>query len=119
MMKRIVLNRTEKKPFYLSIQTITIFSTLFLVFGSLLISCSLSMLSKADSLESHTCYKYYKSIEIEQDDTLWNIAERYCGEHYQNRNDYIEEIARLNHIDKDQIHSGQYLLVPYFSEKDL
>lgn len=63
-----------------------------------------------------TC-KYYKSIMIEEGDTLWSIAS-------QNLNDvninitisaYIKEIMKMNGLQSDRITAGMYLVIPYYS----
>ncbi len=55
--------------------------------------------------------KYYKSIVIEQGDTLWDIARTYVDPHYDSVNDYIEELKRTNQLSSETIHCGQHLLV--------
>ena len=61
--------------------------------------------------------KYYKSIMIEEGDTLWSIAS-------QNLNDvninitisaYIKEIMKMNGLQSDRITAGMYLVIPYYS----
>ena len=59
--------------------------------------------------------KYYTSIQIESGDTLWSIASEYMTDEYIDINDYIEEICTINHISKDEIHMGKYIVVPYYS----
>lgn len=58
--------------------------------------------------------KYYTSIQIESGDTLWSIANEYITGEYSDINDYIDEICTINHISKDEIHTGKYLVVPYY-----
>lgn len=62
--------------------------------------------------------KYYTSIEIEKGDTLWSIAENYITPEYPNTQKYVEEIKEINHLGDDDIHTGQYLMIPYFSSED-
>lgn len=66
-----------------------------------------------------TC-KYYKSIMIEEGDTLWSIAS-------QNLNDvninitisaYIKEIMKMNGLQSDRITAGMYLVIPYYSSNN-
>ncbi len=59
-------------------------------------------------------YKYYKSITIEQGDSLWSIAEQYCNDEYKDTYEYINEIKQLNGLDADTIHEGQHLVVAYY-----
>lgn len=60
-------------------------------------------------------YKYYTAIEIKPGDTLWSIANEYCGHMNMSVNDYIQEVKELNHLSSDSITSGQYLTVMYVS----
>ena len=55
---------------------------------------------------------YYKSIEIEQGDSLWNIAEEYKSE-TESVIDYIDELMKLNNLTSETIHEGQHLVVAY------
>jgi hypothetical protein len=84
---------------------IVIFS--FLIAGNLL---------RAHQAEASNAYEevvYYKSIRIVEDDTLWSIADTYMGDQFQDKESYIEEVKRINHLNDDVIHSGCYLMIPY------
>lgn len=77
-----------------------------------------SFRTKAQSSNEEIQYKYYKSIVIEPGDTLWNLAEEYgVLEHYDSRQEYIEEVMRMNGLSDDQIITGQYIIIPYFSSE--
>lgn len=65
-------------------------------------------------------YKYYTSVQIQKGDTLWDIADTYCSPEYDTISDYIEEVRSINQLSSsDEIHSGQYLTVPYYSHEYL
>ena len=36
-------------------------------------------------------------------------------EHYSTTREYIDEVKRMNSLTSDQIQSGSYLIIPYFS----
>lgn len=84
----------------------------------LIVTCSISLSgfranAKDDSTE--ISYKYYKSVAVSNNDTLWSIAEQYMdGEHYDSVEDYIEEVKRMNALPDDTIRYGEYLIVPYY-----
>ena len=59
-------------------------------------------------------YKYYKSITIEQGDSLWSIAEEYCTDAYEDTREYVDELKELNSLTSNTIHAGQHLLVVYY-----
>ena len=59
-------------------------------------------------------YKYYKSITIEQGDSLWSIAQEYCTDAYEDTQEYIDELKQLNGLHSETIHEGQHLVVAYY-----
>ena len=57
--------------------------------------------------------KYYTSIEIKQNDTLWSLESKY-NNGTEPRDTYINNIKQLNHIDTDTIIEGSYILLYYY-----
>lgn len=57
-------------------------------------------------------FTYYKSIEVQEGDTLWNIASAYADEGTSVKA-YIKELKEINHLDSDSIQEGSYLTVAY------
>ncbi len=81
----------------------------------LLIIVSLLIFSKTVTAEGdRDRIKIVASIEIKKGDTLWTIAEDYMTDDYDNINEYILEIKRSNSLSTDTIHTGHYLIVPYY-----
>lgn len=84
----------------------------------LIVTCSVVLSgfrsnAKDDSTEAS--YKYYKSIVVSGNDTLWSIAEEHMdGEHYDSINDYIKEVKAMNSLPDDSIHYGTHLIIPYY-----
>lgn len=60
-------------------------------------------------------YKYYTSITVDCNETLWDIANEYMTEEYASVNDYIREVQEINSIVGTEIYYGEDLLVPYYS----
>lgn len=60
--------------------------------------------------------RYYTSIQLRKGDSLWNIAERYREGSGYTPKEYIEELKRMNGLEDEQIHYGEYLTVVYFAE---
>lgn len=56
-----------------------------------------------------------KSIEIQDGDSLWSIAKQYYTDEYASLSDYIEEIKESNNMSEDTIHTGNYIIIPYYS----
>ena len=94
---------------------------IFIMTVGLIVTCSINLNgfranAKDDSTE--TSYKYYKSIFVDNGDTLWSIAEEYMdAEHYDSAGDYIREVKHMNSLLDDEIHYGQYLVVPYYDNE--
>lgn len=88
--------------------------TLLLVFT---FSCLLfGFRTSAQGNDEEILYKYYKSIVVEEGDTLWDYACRYGEEqYYEQYNDYIKEVICINSLPDDTITAGQHLILPYYS----
>lgn len=75
---------------------------------------------RTSAASADVSYKYYTSIQIQTGDTLWDIADTYCSPEYDTISDYIEEVCSINQLSSgDEIHSGQYITVPYYSHEYL
>lgn len=61
--------------------------------------------------------KYYTSVKIESGDTLWNIASEYIDNFNISKEEYIDEVCSLNGISENEIHAGDYIVVPYYSNE--
>lgn len=61
--------------------------------------------------------RQYKSIQIEEGDTLWSIALEYNDEALSNDSteEYIEDIMSINNLVRDdKITEGNYIIVPVY-----
>lgn len=63
---------------------------------------------------STTKHKYYTSITIEADDSLWSIAERYAAPESGSYNSFIEEVKQINDLKGDSINYGEALVIPQY-----
>ena len=73
-------------------------------------------LSRAQASSEPVHYKYFRSIMVYSGDTLSAISSRYMDNHYTSVQDYIDEVCEMNHLqDADDIHAGDYLIIPYYS----
>ena len=85
---------------------------------AMVIVCSIFLNSiVTQAAPSKETYKYYTSIQIKSGDTLWEIAGRYMTNEYKDRKEYMKEVCSINHISENEIHAGQFLVVPYYSEE--
>ena len=91
--------------------------TLSVIVCGVFVGSSIMASGRSKASDAHTSFKYYTSIEIEQGDSLWAIACTYMGQEYDSVQDYIHEVKVLNNLKSDDIHSGQYLTIPYYSSE--
>lgn len=97
--------KAQKYTTALFCSIVAVFMICSVIFGS----------SLTQAAPAETTYKYYTSLKLEQGDTLWNIAKEYISDEYKDTQAYIEEVCAINHIAADEIHAGQYIVVPYYS----
>ena len=101
------LRRTRQLIFF------SLAATLIAVFIGILTT---GFLSRAQASSEPVHYKYFRSIMVYSGDTLSAISSRYMDNHYTSVQDYIDEVCEMNHLqDADDIHAGDYLIIPYYS----
>ncbi len=78
-----------------------------------------SLMADAQSDDFVPSFKYYKTITIHTDDTLWAVAEdNFDSEHYTDIGAYMAEIRSINGItNSDMLHAGEALIIPYYSSE--
>ena len=60
--------------------------------------------------------KYFRSIEVQEGDSLWSIAEEYMTEEYSSISDYIDDVKEINGFSKDTMYAGCYLVIPFYAD---
>ena len=65
-----------------------------------------------DSNRTRT-YKYYTTVSVEDNDTLWSLESQY-NNGAEDRDTYINNIKQLNHMSNDTIIDGSYILLYYY-----
>ena len=93
---------------------------LIVVIGIIVISLGIllgsSISTFASAREKARTHKYYTSIQLRQGDSLWELAGEYASTD-QSEQEFIDEVCEVNGISESNIlHSGQYLVVPYYSD---
>lgn len=106
---RIRRQRQLRRHMILAIATICLVCILAVTAGS--------FLSKAKSGEEETYYKYYKSIQIEEGDTLWGLAKENMSGQYKNISSYIKEVMAMNAMTQETLIAGEYIVIPYYSSE--
>ncbi len=83
---------------------------------SLLILLGSSIRTFASSRNNEPLHKYYTSIRIENGDSLWSLADQYTVDGVYDRDDFIKETRSLNQLsDQNELHTGDYIVVGYYS----
>ena len=89
-----------------AVMFLTILATVFVI-----TNCLKANQVKASSAKEETIY--YKTIQVEEGDTLWTLADQYMGNSSFDKQQYIDEVKEINHLTDDTIESGAYLMIPY------
>lgn len=83
----------------------------------LIVFAANTLRTDAQSDEFTPEYKYYTTVVVHANDTIWDVArDTYSDQHYKNMKDYIAEICSINNISNpDMVFAGESLIVPYYS----
>ncbi len=104
-------DKLDKRARVVTIQKrVLIMAIICILFIIILLTSGMNIFASAEEKEVYT---YYKSIEIDENDTLWSIAKEYAPD--SDIENYIAEVEEMNGIDGNQIHTGDYIIVPYYS----
>jgi cell division protein YceG involved in septum cleavage len=90
-------------------------ATAILVISLTILFCTGIRVFASAGEDNRTVHKYYTNIQVHQGDTMWDIADRYIDGYDIDKQDYIDEMCQLNHLEDGNIHSGDYLVVAYYS----
>lgn len=83
----------------------------------ILLVFSISFISKTVTAErTSNRLKLITSVEVKKGDTLWSIASAYLSDEYDSIHEYVDEIMISNGMASEQIHAGNFIIVPYYSD---
>lgn len=108
IMRRRAVYRKRMKNLLIIILMILAFCSGF--FGHTLLS------AHAEEKALKPLNKYYTSIQLRQGDNLWDIARTYSKGSGFTTAEYVEELKRMNGLVGEEIHSGEFLTVVYYTE---
>lgn len=75
-----------------------------------------SITSQAQDENVEVTYKYFTNMEVEQGDSLWNIAQENINYNfYDSIQEYVDEVIDMNNLSDETIVAGQSIVIPYFS----
>lgn len=90
--------------------------TLFLAAVAIIMIFSFGIRTvNASDKDDKTMYKYFTSITVQSDDTLWDIATRYS--YNEKPKNYVSNIMSINNMTDETIYSGQDIVIYYYSDE--
>ncbi len=107
-------NKKKAKALAKRRMVLLLMTVLFITIGTIVFG---SCFTLAKDKDVNCAYKYYTSIEIQEGDSLWSIAQEYRTEHYDSTQDYVDELVVLNDLTSETIHAGQHLMVVYYDSE--
>jgi len=106
------VNRAKVQHRILSILILTIMVIFLSVFF-------ISKAMIANASEQYNVAQCYDTYEVQEGDSLWGIASDYYTVECGTTQHYIDEIKEMNHMGVDDtIHTGEYLVIPYYNLQD-
>ncbi len=116
--ERRIQNNKSRRRRQLRHQFLMLFATILLVFSFSVFGFSTKAKAQSASDAADISYKYYKSVIVNSGDTIWDYAELYAAkDYYESYDSYIREVVQINSLSNDDIQSGQYLILPYYSNE--
>lgn len=94
-----------------------VFGAVVLLTGLLVSALSAIQVHADTSEEEPRRYKYFTSVFVERDDTLWDLATEYRTEEYADVREYVDEVMHINHLTDEQLQYGDWITVPYYSSE--
>lgn len=109
--KEIIVKKRRKKLERRCLCMLTLCVLVAVVFGTL------NFTAVDTKAEEPARYKYYASVYVDREDTLWSISEEYITDEYATIPELIDEIRTINHIQGDKVAYGDIISVPYYSDE--
>lgn len=90
-------------------------SGIFLILAALLLAVMMNA-KPVSAVAPVEMNRYFTSVTVSDDDTLWSLAEKNYNASTENKKDYIDSVMKMNHMTDTNIHSGQNLVIYYWAE---
>lgn len=55
-----------------------------------------------------------QTVKIERGDSIWALAKEYYTEDWGDMRDFVEQIKKSNNLSSDEIHAGNYIVIPHY-----
>ena len=92
------------------------------VLGVAVIVLAILLFAPSAQAEAESTVSYEKrivSVRVAENDSLWNIAERFYCEEKESIPEFVRTIKKINHLDGDTIYPDTYLVIQYYVKKTL
>lgn len=109
--RRIINNRRRRNK---QLKQRLLISALVVSLFVILVFFFMSTKSMADNKEP--LFKYYKSIQIQPGDTLYDLSHEFVNPEMNDVDSFIEEVRYINNLEEDScLYVGNYIIVPYYA----
>ena len=75
---------------------------------------TLTLTARDAAADEQTVPIAYESVQVRSGDTLWSIAEEWQTDEWKDTRLYVQVIKEVNNLTSDTIHTGNYLIIPYY-----
>ena len=72
----------------------------------------------ASASQEKTYREVYCSIEVNQGDSLYKIADQYKRDSNVSRRQYVNKVIEINHLTSQNIRSGMSLVIPTYVDQE-
>ncbi len=90
-----------------------------ILLASIIILSGTTFVAFAKSSKKVKPVKEYISIQVQSGDSLWSIADEYTKEYDLDIDEYIQDVKNVNGLKSNDIHSGQFIIVPSYHAETL
>ena len=92
------------------------------VLGIVIVLLAVLFFAPSANAEAESNISYEKrivSVRVAENDSLWEIAERFYCEEKESIPEFVRSIKETNHLDSDTIYPDTYLVIQYYVKKTL
>lgn len=104
-------NQFAGNALFIAIICLIMILSIFMSFSVSRVSAQENTRTATEQLNNTSNHKYYRSIEIQRGDTLWEIAKDTMTSEYNSISEYIKVLKEINGLDSDEIQAGRMLIV--------
>lgn len=93
---------------YISLVAVSLFIVIicFSFFGSKSVACE---------EDNNELYKYYKTVQITSEQSLYDFADIYAVDEFGDAETYVLEVMFMNNMESDKLTTpGKYIIIPYY-----